>query len=135
MNTKHKGDLAETQIIANLIEQGHRVAIPFGENWRYDLIVDRAGSLECVQVEYVESDGEVLTIRCYSSSVKEGGRVVTQKYTADEIDWIAVYDASTRQSFYCLVGTSTIRDRSRFALSCQDGQTKGVRLASDYTQF
>ena len=38
---KTKGDLAELKVAADLIERGYRVAIPFGEDNDFDLILIR----------------------------------------------------------------------------------------------
>lgn len=43
--TKTKGDLAELMVAADLRQKGYKVALPFGEDWDYDLIFDRDGTL------------------------------------------------------------------------------------------
>jgi hypothetical protein len=50
-------------VAADLRRKGHKVALPFGEDWNYDLIVEREGRLERVQVKYTESDGRVIAVR------------------------------------------------------------------------
>ncbi len=80
------------------------MAFPYGEDSDYDLILDRAGRLERVQVEYVGSDGAVLCVRCRSLSLT-GGRVrSTKRYTAATIDWLAVFDASSGRSYHIPTG-------------------------------
>src|SRR5919199_5392345 len=97
---KQKGDLAEVIVAADLIRRGYRVALPFGEDWDYDPVVERDGCLERVQVKHATSDGKVVAVRCYSVSVT-GGKVVARKsYTDTTIDWLAVYDSTTRRCFY-----------------------------------
>jgi hypothetical protein len=54
---KRKGDLAELRVAADLMARGHRIAIPYGEDWDYDMIVCRGGRLERVQVKHARSDG------------------------------------------------------------------------------
>jgi hypothetical protein len=51
---KTKGDLAELKVAADLVERGYRIAIPFGEDNDFDLILIRGGQLERVQVKYTE---------------------------------------------------------------------------------
>ncbi len=46
--TKRKGDLGEIMIMADILRRGYKVAIPFGEDWRFDLIVLRSKSFERV---------------------------------------------------------------------------------------
>jgi hypothetical protein len=38
---KAKGDLAELKVATDLVERGYRVAIPFGEDCDFDLILIR----------------------------------------------------------------------------------------------
>lgn len=42
MNTKALGELSQAKIIARCLELGFSVSIPFGDNQRYDLILDTA---------------------------------------------------------------------------------------------
>jgi PD-(D/E)XK nuclease superfamily protein len=99
-STKTKGDLAELMVAADLRRKGYKVAIPFGEDWDYDLIIERDGNLERVQVKYAESGGSVLAVRCRSHSLTNGKVKRTKKYTAKTIDWLAVYDRSTDRCHY-----------------------------------
>ncbi len=41
MHTKDKGTIAEACVISDLAKQGHKVALPFGENLPFDLIAIR----------------------------------------------------------------------------------------------
>ena len=40
--TTEKGEIGEAMVIADLMRQGHDIAIPFGHNQPYDLIVIRS---------------------------------------------------------------------------------------------
>ena len=57
LNLKAKGDLAELMVAADLRRRGFKIAIPFGEDCDFDLILIREDRLERVQVKYAESDG------------------------------------------------------------------------------
>lgn len=50
MNPKAIGEISEAKVVARLVELGYAVSIPFGNNQRYDLIVDD-GTLTRVQVK------------------------------------------------------------------------------------
>src|SRR4051812_9262224 len=97
---KAKGDLAELMVAADLLRRGHKVAIPYGEDWDFDLIVCRAGALERVQVKHTCSDGRVITVRCRSHSLTNGKVREVKKYTAAMIEWIAVWDATSERCYY-----------------------------------
>lgn len=97
---KTKGDLAELKVAADLVERGYRIALPFGEDVDFDLILIRDQALERVQVKYTRSDGQVIVLRCRSSSLTNGKVRQVKRYTAAMIDWLAVFDATTEACFY-----------------------------------
>ena len=134
INRKAKGDLAELRIAADLVSRGHKVALPFGEDWDFDLLVCRSGPLERVQVKYGRSDGRVLPVRCRSHSLTNGKVRVTKLYTAALIDWLAVWDATTDQCFY-LPAAELGEGRSLLHLRLEparNGQHVGIRPAHLY---
>lgn len=45
MNPKSVGERTEGLILARLLQQGYSVSMPFGDNQRYDFIVDDCGKL------------------------------------------------------------------------------------------
>jgi hypothetical protein len=87
-------------IAADLIRRGYKVAIPYGEDWDFDLIVCRDETLERVQCKYTESNGVFITVRCGSHSLTNGKVRAVKQYTAAMIDWLAVYDATTGHCYY-----------------------------------
>lgn len=60
--TKQKGDIAEAYVLYLLKQNGFNVFIPWGEDNRYDLIVEKNGLFKRVQVKYVSSRNGVLEI-------------------------------------------------------------------------
>ena len=134
---KQKGDLAELMVAADLRRRGHKIAIPYGEDWDYDLIVCRGGVLERVQVKHTRSDGRVIVVKCFSHSLTNGRIRDTKRYTAATVDWVAVYDATTECCYYVPArelgaGRSTISLRLEPAFS---GRRLGIHWAADYLHF
>lgn len=136
LNKKAKGDLAELKVAADLRARGYRIAIPFGEDWDYDLILCRDdGALERVQVKYVRSDGCVIEIRSRSHSLTNGKVRCTKRYTAAMIDWLAVWDAVLDRCFYvpaAELGAGMHLLTLRLSPS-RNGQVRGIRPAERYT--
>jgi hypothetical protein len=89
MSTKQVGDESEAAVLAELVERGYSVSIPFGDNDPYDLVVDAEPELYRVQVNtgWLE-DGRVRFKTC--SRTTEGGDPATRDYTATEVDAFAV---------------------------------------------
>ena len=71
---KLKGDRAEIEVARDLIRRGFRVAIPYGEDWDFDLIFARPGSerLERVQVKHAIAHDGVDRGSCHSASLTNG---------------------------------------------------------------
>ena len=97
---KQKGDLAELMVAADLRGRGFKLAFPYGEDWDYDLIIEREGRLERVQVKYAKSDGAAILVRAYSLSLTNGKVRAVKRCTAETIDWLAVSDVSSARCYY-----------------------------------
>jgi PD-(D/E)XK endonuclease len=121
-------------IAANLVRRGYKVAIPYGEDWDFDLIVCRDEKLERVQCKYTRSDGKVVIVRCSSHSLTNGRVRATKRYTGSMVDWIAVYDATTDRCYYipaAQLGDGMMTMTLRLAPT-RNNQVSGIRRAEDY---
>lgn len=134
---KEKGDLAELVIASDLRRRGCKVAIPYGEDWDYDLVIERKGRLERVQVKHTESNGDVIAVKCCSHSLTNGRIRRTKRYTAATIDWLAVYDRTTDRCYY--IPASELGDgrrEIRLRVSpARNNQRAKIRLAADYADL
>lgn len=132
--TKQKGDMAELRVASDLVRQGYQVAIPFGEDSDFDLVLMRDERFERVQVKYFRSDGQVIVVRCVSLSMT-GGRVKRKKhYTASTIDWLAVYDPTSDCCYYVpsdLLGPGRSNIYLRLTPT-RNGQQRRINQARDY---
>ena len=134
LNLKAKGDLAELTVAVDLLRRGHKVAIPYGEDCDFDLVLIRGNRLERVQVKHARSDGAVINVRCRSHSLTNGKIRRTKHYTAETIDLLAVYDATSDRCYYVPAkelgaGRSTLCLRLTPA---RNGQCLGTHPAEDY---
>jgi hypothetical protein len=124
-------------IAADLIRRGYKIAIPYGEDWDFDLIVCREERLERVQCKYTCSDGVVIIVRTRSHSLTNGKVRATKRYTAAMIDWLAVYDVTSDRCYYVPAaqlgeGMNMMSLRLRPALN---NQHRRVRPASAYLEI
>ena len=131
--TNAKGEIGEAMILADLQRQGHGIAIPFGHDLPFDLIVVRKedGALEKVQCIYTTSNGRVIFAKVTSTSAW-----VHHRYSRDEVDWIVVYDATTDECFYLppAVWDGQVAVNLRLVPTA-NGQSKGIRLARDFQRL
>jgi len=135
LNRKAKGDLAELRVAADLRARGYKIAFPYGEDWDFDLIVARDGALERVQVKYARSAGGRLAVRCRSHSLTGGKVIRTKCYTAETIDWLAVYDHTTERVYYIPAAElgSGMFEMTLRVDPARNNQLRGVRPAARYT--
>lgn len=131
--TKRKGDAGQAVIMARIMLDGYKVAIPVGEDWRFDIIVLKDGKLLRVQCKYVTSDGNTLCVPCRSSN-----NWSVKRYTRHEIDWIVVYDSTTDRCFY--IPSTMLGESGRATINlrlkpAKNGQTKAVHWARDYEKW
>jgi PD-(D/E)XK endonuclease len=124
-------------IAADLIRRGYKIAIPYGEDWDFDMIVCRDERLERVQCKYSRSDGTVITARPRSSSLTNGKVKAVKRYTAAMIDWLAVYDATSGRCYYVPAaelgdGMSTMHLRLTPA---RNNQRRRIRPAGMYLEI
>jgi hypothetical protein len=102
MNNKLKGDIAEAVFTAECLKRGWVVSKPFGDNCRYDAILDRGKGLERIQVKsstFSEKRGviEAATRRIYNNQTK--GQICNS-YSKDEIDAFVIYSPELNKLFY-----------------------------------
>ena len=135
---KEKGDLAELKVACDLRRRGYKIAIPFGEESAYDLVVDRDGHLERVQVKYADrGERAVIEVPCFSMTIVNGKVRSRTPYTERSIDWLAVYDAKTDRCFY-IPARELGEGRSAFTLrfeATENCQRAGIRFADTYADL
>jgi hypothetical protein len=135
LNRKARGDLAELKVAADLRARGYRIAFPYGEDWDYDLILCRPdGRLERVQVKHARSDGRVMIVWASSHSLTNGKIKATKRYTAEMIDWLAVWDCALDRCFYvpaAELGKGMNHLTLRFAPTLNNQSTR-IRFAERY---
>jgi hypothetical protein len=82
-------------------------------------------------VQVHDLDGRVVVARVMSNSAW-----VTHRYTKEEVDWIAVYDATTNRCFYIPSSEwdGQVAVNLRLAPTA-NGQAKGIRFAKDFSSL
>ncbi len=130
MNPKAKGEVSQGQILAALLRKGEIVLTPFGDNQRYDLVVERDGAFIRVQCKTgrVKRKGQILFDTC--SSYVHRGR--GKRDYRGEADIFAVYCPDTDCCYWVPVnecGTSTGCLRLE---APKNGQQANIRWAKDF---
>ena len=89
-NSKEIGDETESKALSMLIEHGHSVSIPFGDNDKYDLVVDDGETLYRLQCKTAwENKEQTIRFNTHSQTTRDG-TYHEQTYQRD-IDAFLVY--------------------------------------------
>ncbi len=128
-NPKSIGEHSEGQIISAFFRAGKVVLLPFGDNQRYDLVVDE--------------DGQFLRIQCKTGRVKDGcvqfstcstNFRSSQRYDyRGQADVFAVYVPPPLDRVYVVPVSDVCRSVAVLRLRPpQNSQVNRIKMASDY---
>ncbi|MDG5820052.1 group I intron-associated PD-(D/E)XK endonuclease [Natronococcus sp. A-GB7] len=108
-NSKERGDKTEIKVASRLIETGYSVSIPFGDNDKYDLVVDDGTTLYRVQCKTAwQNKSQTIRFNTHSQTTKDGD-YHEQTYQeaidafcvrypkTDQLYWIPVDEATTQK--------------------------------------
>ena len=107
-NTKDRGDETEARIIREFVANGYSVSVPFGDNDRYDLIIDDEGELYRIQCKTAwQNKDETIRFNTHTQTTKEGeyhedtyhGKIdafAVHYPGSGDVYWVDIHDA-TRQ--------------------------------------
>ena len=89
LSPKQKGNLTELQCLTSFIKYGCTVSIPYGDNARYDFIIDTGKQLLRIQVKtscWLDNEEKAFSFNGYSQHSTGNGNK-RMKYTNKEIDY------------------------------------------------
>jgi len=127
MNTKQVGEVSEAKVMTRLMEREIPVLDPWGDNQRYDFVID-VGDFLSVQVKTAQNPREgVIKFPCHS--VGRNGK--NDDYRGD-VDLFGVYSPDLEECFLVPVEDAGRSEMNlRFKMP-KNGQRKGITWAVDY---
>jgi hypothetical protein len=87
---KDQGELTELKFMCLAYEMGFIVSKPFGDNAKYDFLIDDKVSIKRIQVKSTQRKDHSKNNYCYNCSVAHGSLSKTY-YTKDDIDAFVIY--------------------------------------------
>lgn len=129
METWNRGDASEAQVIAKLKELEQTVLIPFGDNERYDLVIDKEDDMVKVQVKTLyerKREGRIST-KLRTQNARGNKR---KYYEEGEVDAFALYYPENGKCYWVEFEDAP-KTEITLALEYKQNQ-KNVRLAKDY---
>jgi hypothetical protein len=113
--------------------QGWNVLIPFGENTRYDLVVERGNQLSRVQCKTGRLRKGAVVFRTCSSYAHHPNPKIARRDYLGEIDEFAVFCPETRAVYAIPIKDVTTKQEARLRVTpAANNQQHGVRMAAAY---
>ena len=128
-NPKAVGERSEGMVLAALLKARKVVLMPFGDNQRYDFVIDEGGVFKRIQCKTAQLKKGVLRFNTCSS---QPHLAAGKRDYRGQIEAFAVYSPDLDEVFIVPVdevgtGTGILRIEPP-----KNGQMKGVRMAKDY---
>jgi hypothetical protein len=128
VNPKAIGETSEAVIMAHMIARGDGVALPFGNNQRYDMILDRCGTLIKAQCKTGRLRNGVVRFKVVSTN----GFTGKDRDYKGQVDVFLVWCPELNAVYEVPVGTCGKRIMSLRVQPTRNGQTAYVRFAAQY---
>jgi hypothetical protein len=128
-DTKSVGDLSEVIVLYAFVTMGYQVSVPWGENHRYDLIVEMDETLRRVQVKTGRLRMGSILFNAYSSHAHRNGRPRSYKGDAD---YFGVYCPDVRRVFLVPVADVTETVGCLRWERARNSQSRKIRWADRY---
>lgn len=130
MNTKHVGEITQATIMARLLSHNYPVLLPFGDNQRYDLVIETANGFKRIQCKTGRLSKGAIEFPVASSAYHRGGK---RRGYLGEIDFFAVHCLETGKSYLVPCARLTLNNPCSLRVDPPANRQKlGVRWASDF---
>ena len=130
---KTKGDRTTLAVMMVLHMAGFRISVPFGENTRYDIILDNEGRLSRVQCK----TGRLRTVHVWFATCSAYGHHRDPKNArrdyVGEVDGFAVHCPDTSGVYLIPIEDLPVRVQAALRVDpARNSQRIGIRMAADY---
>lgn len=139
-NKNHKavGERSQAIILAKLLEEGYTVLTPYGDNQRYDLVIeDSDGQFWRIQCKtgWIEEDGAYIEFNTASSyaHTRAGQKAgYGRRGYQGQIEYFAVYSLDTKGVYLVPIEHAGATNTRLRLTPTKNRQVKGVLWAKDY---
>lgn len=122
---------AEPICLAKLSNQGFTVSKPFSDHCRYDLVIEKNGNMERVQVKIGRLKDGCIKFKT-ESEYANTNEYVRSSYTKEDIDCFVVY-CPANENIYKINVEDTPNTAMHLRVNKpENGQQKGINWAENY---
>jgi PD-(D/E)XK endonuclease len=130
---KAKGDRSTLAIMLALHDADYDVLLPFGENSRYDLVIDDGANLKRVQCKTGRLRQGAIRFAARSSYAHHPNPKMVVRDYLGQIDYFGVYCPETGGAYLIPVEDAQVRAAGSLRLAPpRNGQRRRIRYAADY---
>lgn len=127
------GDRTTLAVMLALHRAGHAILIPFGENCRYDLVIDEGGRFQRVQCKTGRLRAGAVRFAACSSYAHHPNPKLSRRDYVDEIDSFGVYCPETGGVYLVPIADAAVRRQGALRVQpTRNGQSMKIRLAATY---
>jgi hypothetical protein len=127
------GDRTTLAVMLALQDVGYAVLVPFGENTRYDLVIDDGTSLARVQCKTGRLRRGSIRFKTCSTYAHHRNSAAADRNYAGQVEYFAVYCRETAGVYLIPIDeVPTEHVGSLRAEPARNAQTKRIRPAADY---
>lgn len=135
-HTKGIGLTSEAKILTAFVQAGFPVLLPFGEDHRYDMVIEAGGRFLRVQVKTASpcGNGDRACVRFHAYSHRFiGGKFSGREAYRGDADLFAVYAPTTGKVYVLPVDQCPVTDVWLRLTPAKNGQRSGIRMAENHT--
>jgi len=131
--TKEKGDITTVAIVLALLKQKIPVSVPWGDNLRYDLVIELENKLFKVQCKTARRYGNSIRFNM-SSSYSQGSRIKENRSYIGDVDYFAIYYALEDETYLIPINDiQHIKYHATLNISkTKNNQYKNIRNSEKY---
>jgi len=129
-NSKSVGDVSQSQVMAALVARGSKVLVPFGDNFRYDLVVESDGAFSRIQCKTGKLVRGAVVFSVASSQYHRGGK---RRDYRGQVDAFGVFCPSNGKIYIIPIVDLPLTREAKLRLTPpKNSQVKGIRWAAKY---
>ena len=133
VHPKDVGDRTTLAVMLALRDAGYAISVPFGENTRYDLVIDdgaRTARIQCKTGRLRLGAIRFATCSCYGHHLRPGQ---SRRDYIGHVDFFAVYCPETSGVYLVPIEDIPVRVQAALRVEApRNGQQRRIRFASEY---
>ena len=129
-NSKSVGDITQSQVMAALLMRGKKVLTPFGDNVRYDLVVEEDGRFTRIQCKTGKINRGAVVFSVASSQYHRGGK---RRDYRGQVEAFGVFCPDNEKVYIIPIRDLPLMREAKLRLTpAKKSQAKGIRWAAKY---